>query len=108
MGNAVRFGIGPSNPGQLGELGLKPFKQYDGPDTHPVSLAMTGAADAGVLVVREGAWLSGSVAAGEKKDPPPATMSWSSLPATSGSRPRSWRPWPTPRPGANGPRGPAG
>ena len=34
-----------------------------------------GTVDAGVLVVREGAWLSGSVAAGEKKDPPPATMS---------------------------------
>jgi len=34
-----------------------------------------GTVDAGVLVVREGAWLSGSVAAGEKKDAPkPATM----------------------------------
>jgi len=34
-----------------------------------------GTVDAGVLVVREGAWLSGSVAAGEKKEPPAATMS---------------------------------
>jgi cytoskeletal protein CcmA (bactofilin family) len=42
-----------------------------------------GTVDAGVLVVREGAWLSGSVAAGEKKDPPPATMSAPFKPAAA-------------------------
>ena len=46
-----------------------------------------GTVDAGVLVVREGAWLSGSVAAGEKETPRPATPPTPAKPAGGGGAP---------------------